>query len=104
MGAVGGQPDPDSIKMFVGQIPRHWNESDLINIFEEFGPIYQISVLRDKMTQQSRECMHQFDYSMVACVGTAIHNLGHISQGLVSEDSYLSSISSNEIERFLFRF
>ncbi|GIY65096.1 RRM domain-containing protein [Caerostris darwini] len=54
MGAVGGQPDPDSIKMFVGQIPRHWNESDLINIFEEFGPIYQISVLRDKMTQQSR--------------------------------------------------
>ncbi|GFU41859.1 RRM domain-containing protein [Nephila pilipes] len=54
MSASGGQPDPDSIKMFVGQIPRHWNESDLTKIFEEFGPVYQISVLRDKVTQQSK--------------------------------------------------
>ncbi|CAL1274526.1 unnamed protein product [Larinioides sclopetarius] len=54
MSALGEQPDPDTIKMFVGQVPRHWNESDLTKIFEEFGPVYQISVLRDKITQQSR--------------------------------------------------
>ncbi|KFM81003.1 CUGBP Elav-like family member 2, partial [Stegodyphus mimosarum] len=43
------QPDPDSIKMFVGQIPRHWTESDLTKLFEEYGPVYQITVLRDKI-------------------------------------------------------
>lgn len=48
------QPDADSIKMFVGQIPRHWTEGDLTKFFEEYGPVYQISILRDKATHQSR--------------------------------------------------
>ncbi|KAH7939629.1 hypothetical protein HPB52_015367 [Rhipicephalus sanguineus] len=48
------QPDPDAIKMFVGQIPRSWDESDLKKMFEDFGPVYQINVLRDKATGTSR--------------------------------------------------
>ncbi|KAH6923374.1 hypothetical protein HPB50_000501 [Hyalomma asiaticum] len=48
------QPDPDAIKMFVGQIPRSWDEGDLKKMFEEFGPVYQINVLRDKSTGTSR--------------------------------------------------
>lgn len=48
------QPDPDSLKMFVGQIPRHWTENDLKRLFEEYGAVHQISILRDKSTQQSR--------------------------------------------------
>uniref|UniRef100_T1IGW7 RRM domain-containing protein n=1 Tax=Strigamia maritima TaxID=126957 RepID=T1IGW7_STRMM len=48
------QPDPDAIKMFVGQIPRTMDESDLRKMFEEFGDVYQINVLRDKVTGQSK--------------------------------------------------
>lgn len=48
------QPDPDAIKMFVGQIPRNWDENDLRKLFDEFGPVHQINVLRDKITGQSR--------------------------------------------------
>lgn len=48
------QPDGDAIKMFVGQVPRNMNENDLRGMFEEFGPVHQINVLRDKITGQSK--------------------------------------------------
>lgn len=47
-------PDQDAIKMFVGQIPRSWTETELRQLFDEFGPVYQLSVLRDKLTGESR--------------------------------------------------
>lgn len=56
-GCAGGQqdqPDPDFIKMFVGQIPRSMDESDLTKMFSEFGRVHQINVLRDKVTGQSK--------------------------------------------------
>lgn len=53
-GAAGELPDPDSIKMFVGQIPKHMNETDLRELFEKYGRVYQINVLRDKATKQSK--------------------------------------------------
>ena len=48
------QPDQDTIKMFVGQVPRTMDEQELRGMFEEFGPVYQINVLRDKITGQSK--------------------------------------------------
>ena len=48
------EPDPDSIKMFVGQIPRSMDENDLSKLFEEYGPVFQLNILRDKMTGQSK--------------------------------------------------
>ena len=48
------QPDQDTIKMFVGQVPRTMDENELKGMFEEFGPVYQINVLRDKITGQSK--------------------------------------------------
>ena len=50
----GDVPDPDAIKMFVGQVPKDLSESELRVLFEEFGPVYQINVLRDKSTKQSK--------------------------------------------------
>lgn len=47
-------PDPDAMKMFVGQVPKAWTEEDVRAVFEEFGRIYSVSVLRDKVTKQSR--------------------------------------------------
>ena len=48
------EPEPDSIKMFVGQVPREWSEADCQRLFEEFGEISAINVLRDKRTGTSR--------------------------------------------------
>ncbi|KAK6636119.1 hypothetical protein RUM43_009771 [Polyplax serrata] len=48
------QPDPDYIKMFVGQIPRSMDEEQLRIMFEEYGRVHQINVLRDKVTGQSK--------------------------------------------------
>uniref|UniRef100_H2Z625 RRM domain-containing protein n=1 Tax=Ciona savignyi TaxID=51511 RepID=H2Z625_CIOSA len=43
----GDQPDPD-IKMFIGQIPKTWVESEVREFLETFGPIYQLNILREK--------------------------------------------------------
>lgn len=51
---VQPQPDADAIKMFVGQIPRSWDENELRNLFEDFGKVHSINVLRDKATGSSR--------------------------------------------------
>jgi len=48
------EPDPDAIKMFVGQIPRSMDETDLKKMFEEYGLVFQLNILRDKGTGQSR--------------------------------------------------
>ena len=48
------EPDPDTIKMFVGQIPRYMEETDLHKLFEEFGSVYQLNILRDKPTGHSK--------------------------------------------------
>lgn len=53
-GPVQDQPDPDNIKMFVGQVPRSMDENDLRRMFEEFGRVHTVNVLRDKATGASK--------------------------------------------------
>ena len=43
---VGG----DTIKLFVGQIPRSYEEQEVREILEPYGPIHELSVLRDRTT------------------------------------------------------
>lgn len=48
------QPDADFIKMFVGQVPRSMDEAQLREMFEEYGRVHTINVLRDKSTGLSK--------------------------------------------------
>lgn len=70
-------PDPDAIKMFVGQIPKEWNETDCHKLFEEYGEIYSLKVLRDKERGQSRGCCFVTFYTRRAALAAqnALHNI-----------------------------
>ncbi|XP_069384202.1 CUGBP Elav-like family member 2 isoform X11 [Paralichthys olivaceus] len=77
------QPDPDSIKMFVGQIPRSWSETELKELFEPYGAVHQINILRDRTQNppQSKGCCFVTFYTRKAALEAqnALHNIKTLS-------------------------
>ncbi|KAL5010209.1 hypothetical protein ScPMuIL_012514 [Solemya velum] len=63
--------------MFVGQIPRSMDENDLRKLFEEFGGVFQLNILRDKITGQSKGCCFVTFYTRKAALEAqnALHNI-----------------------------
>ncbi|XP_072290826.1 CUGBP Elav-like family member 2 isoform X3 [Eucyclogobius newberryi] len=83
MNGTMDQPDPDSIKMFVGQIPRTWSETELRELFEPFGPVHQINILRDRTQNppQSKGCCFVTFYTRKAAqdAQNALHDIKTLS-------------------------
>ncbi|XP_034535860.1 CUGBP Elav-like family member 1 isoform X5 [Notolabrus celidotus] len=73
------QPDIDAIKMFVGQIPRSWSEEQLRELFEPYGAVYEINVLRDRSQNppQSKGCCFITYYTRKSALEAqnALHNM-----------------------------
>ena len=48
------QPDPDAIKMFLGQIPKNWSETEIHELLDPYGPIFSLNILREKGSSLSK--------------------------------------------------
>uniref|UniRef100_A0A7N0ULC1 RRM domain-containing protein n=1 Tax=Kalanchoe fedtschenkoi TaxID=63787 RepID=A0A7N0ULC1_KALFE len=46
----------ESVKLFVGQVPKHVTESHLLSFFRQFALVDQVNIIRDKATRASRGC------------------------------------------------
>ncbi|CAF0938004.1 unnamed protein product [Didymodactylos carnosus] len=97
------EPDPDAIKMFVGQIPRNMSENDLRDIFEIYGQVYQLNILRDKNTSDSKGCCFVTFYTRKAALDAqnALHNLKTL-QGMHHPIQMKPADTENRNERKLF--
>nr|XP_036222677.1 CUGBP Elav-like family member 2 isoform X2 [Bactrocera oleae] len=97
------QPDPDNIKMFVGQIPKSWDEARLRNMFEQYGRVHTLNVLRDKVTSVSRGCCFVTYYTRKAALKAqdALHNIKTL-EGMHHPIQMKPADSENRNERKLF--
>ncbi|KAI1283234.1 CUGBP Elav-like family member 2 [Halotydeus destructor] len=102
-GGTGRQPDGDAIKMFVGQIPRDWSEADCKKLFEEFGEIYSVNVLRDKQSGLSRGCCFVTYFSRRSALEAqnVLHNIRTLA-GMHHPIQMKPADSENRNERKLF--
>lgn len=48
------QEEEDSVKLFVGQVPKHMTEPQLLTMFQEFALVDEVNIIRDKTTRASR--------------------------------------------------
>ncbi|KAH6813996.1 RNA-binding protein-defense related 1 [Perilla frutescens var. hirtella] len=46
----------ESVKLFVGQVPKHMTESQLLAMFKEFALVDEVNIIKDKTTRASRGC------------------------------------------------
>lgn len=44
----------ESVKLFVGQVPKHMTEAQLIAMFKEFALVDEVNIIKDKATRASR--------------------------------------------------
>ncbi|XP_015793044.1 CUGBP Elav-like family member 2 isoform X1 [Tetranychus urticae] len=97
------EPDPNTIKMFVGQIPRDWSEAECRALFEEFGEIYSLNVLKDKSSGLSRGCCFVTFFSRKSALDAqnALHNIKTLP-GMHHPIQMKPADSENRNERKLF--
>ncbi|XP_042517662.1 RNA-binding protein BRN1 isoform X2 [Macadamia integrifolia] len=48
--------DGESVKLFVGQVPKNMSESQLLAMFKEVAIVDEVNIIKDKTTRASRGC------------------------------------------------
>ncbi|KAI9181612.1 hypothetical protein LWI28_016718 [Acer negundo] len=46
----------ESVKLFVGQVPKNMTEAQLLAMFKEFALVDEVNIIKDKTTRASRGC------------------------------------------------
>lgn len=89
--------------MFVGQLPRSFTDDDVRKLFQEFGPIYQINMLRDKASGQSKGCCFITFYQRKSALDAqnALHNIRTLP-GMHNPIQMKPADTENRSERKLF--
>lgn len=80
--------DADFVKLFVGQIPKDMNEDILLPFFAEFGPVAELTVIRDKVNQSHKGL---FPFHPILC-----------SQSFIISMCYAYSIALSQQHRLRF--
>ncbi|KAJ8472003.1 hypothetical protein OPV22_026346 [Ensete ventricosum] len=55
-GEKRGERGEESVKLFVGQVPKHMTEEELMDLFKEVALVDEVSIIKDKVTKASRGC------------------------------------------------
>ena len=94
----------DSPKMFVGQIPHVMDDSDLKQVFEEFGKVHEMSILREKITNESKGCCFVQYCSKFAAdrAREALHNKRVLPPNQYPLQMKIADMSPNRKERKVF--
>ena len=58
----------ESVKLFVGQVPKHYNEDDLRPMLEQYGQIGELLILRHKATRHHKGIKYLFIYLFIYCL------------------------------------
>ncbi|CAK5030040.1 unnamed protein product [Meloidogyne enterolobii] len=88
-------PDSDTIKMF------SWDENKLIEFFTQYGPVFQLNILRDKGSEESC-CFVTFYHRKDAInAQNALHNV-HTMPGLSHPVQMKPADTENRNDRKLF--
>ncbi|RRT70291.1 hypothetical protein B296_00025786 [Ensete ventricosum] len=53
-GGETGERGEERVKLFVGQVPKHMTEDELLALFKEVALVDEVSVIKDKVTKASR--------------------------------------------------
>ena len=44
----------ESVKLFVGQVPKNMDETELLALFRDFALVDEVNIIKDKATRASR--------------------------------------------------
>lgn len=53
----------ESVKLFVGQVPKHMTEDELLTLFKEFAIVDEVNIIKDKATRASRGSFSNLAFS-----------------------------------------
>lgn len=66
--------EDESVKLFIGQIPKDMDEESLIPYFSGYGTILELTIIRDKSSKNHRGCAF-LTYARKSSASLAIQNL-----------------------------